>query len=193
MILLKDRIALLESDLLATPPRISTYSDLPFAILRYDPWEEWKARHEIRLLSARLRNAGREVVIISMASLLWEAIERCEGLEAIVQLEVERGFDAAQEQVNVYLSDPDWSPLADMLADKLKTLDRERTVAFLVRAGAMAPAIYQMSRLLDEMKGRTEVPAVLFYPGTLEGSRGLRFVNLPERETQGNYRVKIYG
>jgi hypothetical protein len=128
-----------------------------------------------------------------MASLLWEAIERCEGLEAIVQLEVERGFDAAQEQVNVYLSDPDWSPLADMLADKLKTLDRERTVAFLVRAGAMAPAIYQMSRLLDEMKGRTEVPTVLFYPGTLEGSRGLRFVNLPERETQGNYRVKIYG
>ena len=80
-----------------------------------------------------------------------------------------------------------------MLADKLKTLDRERTVAFLVRAGAMAPAIYQMSRLLDEMKGRTEVPTVLFYPGTLEGSRGLRFVNLPERETQGNYRVKIYG
>ena len=128
-----------------------------------------------------------------MASLLWEAIERCEGLEAIVQLEVERGFDAAHEQVNVYLSDPDWSPLADMLADKLKTLDRERTVAFLVRAGAMAPAIYQMSRLLDEMKGRTEVPTVPFYPGTLEGSRGLRFVNLPERETQGNYRVKIYG
>ena len=39
---LKDRIELLEDDLKAVPPRISVYHDLPFAILRYDPSEEWE-------------------------------------------------------------------------------------------------------------------------------------------------------
>ena len=34
---LKDSIALLESDLIAEPPRINVYRDLPFAIMRYDP------------------------------------------------------------------------------------------------------------------------------------------------------------
>ena len=38
---LKERIELLEDDLRAHPPRISAYSDLPFAILRYAPDEEW--------------------------------------------------------------------------------------------------------------------------------------------------------
>ena len=58
----------------------------------------------------------------------------------------------------------------------------------------MAPYIYYMSRLLDEMKGRTRVPAILFYPSSLEGTTGLRFMDMPMREAPlGNYRVKIYG
>ena len=50
---LKERIELLESDLKAVPPRISVYHDLPFAILRYDPSDEWELRREIRLLATR--------------------------------------------------------------------------------------------------------------------------------------------
>jgi hypothetical protein len=57
----------------------------------------------------------------------------------------------------------------------------------------MAPAIYHMSKLLDEMQGRTRVTTILFYPGTLEGTTGLRFMGLKDREALGNYRVKIYG
>ena len=41
---LKSRIELLETDLKAVPPRISVYHDLPFAILRYDPADEWELR-----------------------------------------------------------------------------------------------------------------------------------------------------
>lgn len=192
MLSLKGRIDLLESDLLADPPRISVYRDLPFAILRYEPHEEWELRREARLLVTRLEQAGRRVQVIPLAGLLWEAIEAAEGLDAIVRLERERGFEAAQEQVNVYLSDPDWQPLPDLLARRLAGLDPKRDVVFLTRAAAMAPAIYPMSKLLDEMKGRTEVIMILFYPGTLEGATGLRFMNLQDREPMGNYRVKIY-
>jgi hypothetical protein len=189
---LKERLELLESDLVATPPRISVYRELPFAILRYDPEEEWQLRDELRRMRTRLQEAQRPVVQISLAELLWEAIKRSEGHAAVVELEKARGFEAAQEQVTTYLSDSDWCPLPDLLAERLRPLDPARHVAFLVRAGAMAPSLYHMSRLLDEMQGRTSVPSVLFYPGGIEGATGLRFMNLPGRDAMGNYRVKIY-
>jgi len=66
-------------------------------------------------------------------------------------------------------------------------------VAFLVRVAAMAPGLYHMSKLLDQMHGKTRVTTVLFYPGSIEGTTGLRFMDLKDREALGNYRVKIYG
>jgi len=50
-----------------------------------------------------------------------------------------------------------------------------------------------MSKLLDEMKGKTRVTTILCYPGSLEGSTELRFMDLRDRDALGNYRVKIYG
>jgi hypothetical protein len=188
---LRDSIRALEEDLIANPMRISAYHDLPFAILRYDPEEEWDLRREVKYLTTRLHNAGKQVHTVSLAELLWEAIGDSEGLDAVVELERERGFEAAQEQVTTYISDPDWSPLPEMLRDRLEGLDPKRDVTFLVRAAAMAPAIYHMSSLLDKMQGKAKVPTVLFYPGA-EGSTGLHFMGLRERETTGNYRVKIY-
>ena len=193
MLSLRERFDLLEQDLLAKPPRVSVYRDLPFAILRYDPHEEWELRREARHLATRLGNQGWEVVTISLGTLLWEAIDATEGIQAIVDLERSRGFEAAQQQVTTYLSDPDFRPLADLIAERLAPLDPKRHVAFLLRAAAMAPSLYYMSRLLDEMQGRTEVTTILFYPGSLEGTTGLRFMDLPDREATGNYRVKIYG
>jgi hypothetical protein len=183
----------LEEDLTAEPMRISAYHDLPFAILRYDPEEEWSLRCEVRRLATRLGIAGKRVQIISLADLLWEAIEDSEGLEDLVALENARGLEVAQQQVTTYLSDPGWRPLPDLLEERLDGLDEDRDVAFLVRAAAMGPQIYHMSRLLDEMQGKTRVPTVLFYPGTLEGTNGLKFMGLGDREAMGNYRVKIYG
>lgn len=193
MLLLKECIDLLEKDLKASPPRVSVYNDLPFAILRYDPIDEWELRRELRLLSTRLESAGREVQIVSLADLLWKVIEETEGIDAVAQLERQRGFEAAQDQVTTYLSDTDWQPLPDALADKLKELDPSKHIVFLTRAPAMAPAIYHMSKLLDEMQGRTRVTTILCYPGTLEGVTGLRFMSLKGREALGNYRVKVYG
>lgn len=190
---LKERISLLESDLMARPRRISVYHDLPFAILRYDPCDEWRLRREARLLATRLQGSGKSVVTVSMADLLWEAIERSEGLDAIVELERERGYLAAQEQITTYLSDKDWCPLSSLLATRLEECDANQTIAFLTRVAVMAPGLYHMSKLLDEMQGKTLVPTIMFYPGSIEGTTGLRFMDLKDREALGNYRVKIYG
>lgn len=190
---LNDRIKLLEEDLLSDPPRISVYHDLPFAIFRYDPADEWVLRREARLLATRLEGAGKKTCILHMSDFLWKAIQDSEGLDAIIELERERGFLAAQEQVTTYLSDRDWHPLADLIAEHLRSLDASTKVVFLMRAASMAPGIYHMSKLLDQMQGKTSLHIILFYPGSLEGTTGLTFMSLKDREALGNYRVKIYG
>src|SRR6266705_3489319 len=95
---LKERIDLLENDLRAVPSRISVYHDLPFAILRYDPTEEWDLRREVKLLATRLEATGKEVHVIPMSELLWQAIEETEGIDEVVGLEPSRGYIAAQDQ-----------------------------------------------------------------------------------------------
>jgi hypothetical protein len=193
MLSLKDRIEWLERELPPNTPRFKIYDDLPFAILRYDPGDEWELRREVRHLKTRLAKAGREVELISLAQLLWTAIDDTEGLGVVTALERDQGFAAAQRQVSVYLSDDDFSPLPRMLEERLRGLDPDRHIAFLVRAASMGPSIYFLSQLLQQMQGRTRVPTVLFFPGYLEGTNALCFMGLPEREAHGNYRVKIYG
>jgi hypothetical protein len=194
---LDERISLLATDLLASPPRISVYADLPFAVLRYDPNQEgereWKLRRQLQLLRSRLQSHGKQVVMISLAELLWQAVDATEGMDAIVEEERGFGYSRTEETLNRILSDPDFAPLPDLVASCLSGLDPSRSVAFLMRAGAMAPGIYHMSKLLDEMQGRTAVPMVLCYPGGIEGTTGLKFMNLARSEPMGNYRVKIYG
>ena len=65
-------------------------------------------------------------------------------------------------------------------------------MAFLVRAGAMAPDIYHMSRLLEEMQGRTRVTTVLFYPGGIQGATGLGSDESTRPGADGELPRKIY-
>jgi len=196
---LRERLTPLENDLKAVPQRHAVYHDLPFAILHYSPHEEWELRREARLLATRLEAAGKTVQTIRMSDLLWMALDRLhqrdsdEGLEAVIALERERGFVEAQHQLTTYLSDKVWCPLWDLLAERLAGISPDNSIVFLTRVAAMAPGIFHMSMLLDKMQGRTRVPTILFYPGSIEGTTGLRFMNLQDREALGNYRVKIYG
>lgn len=196
---LKDSIAHLESDLKAVPPRINVYQDLPFAILRYEASDEWALRREIKLLATRLEAMGKAVHFISMSDLLWSALEQVqakdddEGLDALIALEQERGYVEAQQQLTTYLSSKVWRPLWEVLAERLAAIDPAHSIVFLTRVAAMSPGIFHMSMLLDKMHGQTTVTTILCYPGSIEGTTGLRFMDLKDRDALGNYRVKIYG
>ncbi len=50
--------------------------------------------------------------------------------------------------------------------------------------------MYRTSALLEQLKGKVQVPAVLFYPGELDGAAGLRFMGVLDAEH--NYRPKIF-
>lgn len=68
---LKERIEWLRRELPPNPPRFKLHEDLPFAILRYDPDEEWELRRQIKLLKAALESQGQSVTLLSLAELLW--------------------------------------------------------------------------------------------------------------------------
>jgi hypothetical protein len=166
--------------------------------MRYDPTDEWELRREIKLLATRLEAVGKEVHIILMSELLWSALEKVhlkdddEGLVALIELEKERGYVEAQQQVTTYLSSKVWIPLWDLLAERLASINPENSVVFLTRVAAMSPGIFHMSMLLEQMHGKIKVATILFYPGSIEGTTGLRFMDLKDRDALGNYRVKIY-
>ena len=192
---LAEEFKVLEDDLTSHPMRISAYHDLPFAIFRYDPWDEFNCRNYIRLLAHSLEaNHNKRVTPISLGEILWQVIDETEGLDAIVAEELQLGFSRTQQTVNSLLSYPEFIP-GERPGRTSPGTQSCHDIVFLVRAGALSPAMYRCSALLDELHGRVMVPIILFYPGTVEGQTSLRFMNLPDRDNVGpyNYRVKIYG
>lgn len=197
MLSFQERIELLEQDLKATPPAFTMSTDLPFAIFRYDPSradeDEWFVRSQIQLLATRTHNAtGKTVHIVSLATLYWKSITESEGINAVIELEVDRGFMKAEEQISIYLSEAEWRPLTDLLMNVAGDLDSAHNILFLTRAGVFAPSSYRLSSLLEQIMGKVQVPTVLFYPGTWRES--LNYLGLRgDDEPLGSYRVKIYG
>lgn len=196
MISLEDSLKQLELDLVAQPMRLAAHSDMPFAIFRYKPSDEFLLRKNLRLLAFSLsQNHHREAVFVSVSQLVWDIVKQCEGTEYLFKTESTRGFKAAQEHINKLLTSEDYRTAGKELISRIQHLDPAKHIVFLVRAGGFAPFIYKCSALLDDLHHQTMVPSVLFYPGSAEIGTDLRFYDLPVEGSLGvyNYRVKIYG
>lgn len=194
---LESRFVDLERKLKKQPLKLNPIKTLPFLIFHYQPREEWELRRLVKNIGIQLENEGKHIVYLSMEELLWESLEaieqqnQIEGYNAIVELEKDSGFLEAQDQIITYFSDNDCCPLVERIAKRLESLDPETHIVFLIHVAAMAPDLYQMHVLLDKLEGKTMVPTILFYPGTLDGITGLRFMDMRDRDPMGNYRVEI--
>lgn len=170
-------------------PQISAYHDMPYAIFRYPPEDEFAVRKEVTLLRTRLEQAGKRVTTVSLAECMAAALE-AKGLDAgsLADAEKSVGLATTIETVHEVLSE--YQPLDKLVADRIpKDADPMHHVVFIVRAGALFP-VYRTSSLLEQLKGEVQVPAVLFYPGELDGAAGLRFMGVLDAEH--NYRPKIF-
>jgi hypothetical protein len=180
----------LESVLELTDPRerISAYHDMPYALFRYDPDEEFELRKQATLLETRLTQKGKRVKRISLAECLNEAMCSQRPLDDWFAAEREHGTDTMVETVHSVLSE--YAPLVDLVAARMPDEPNpHRDVVFISRTGALFP-VYRTFSLLEQLKGRVSVPTVLFYPGDLDGAAGLRFMGVLAAEH--NYRPKIF-
>ncbi len=170
-------------------PAISAYHDMPYAIFRYPPEDEFAVRQEISLLKTRLEQIGKRVTVISLAACMGEALRK-EGMEeqALVEAELQVGLESTIETLHEVLST--YQPLDGIVADHIPAdANPLHDIVFITRAGALFP-IYRTSSLLEQLKGKVRVPSVLFYPGEMDGAAGLKFMGLLDAEH--NYRPKIF-
>lgn len=169
--------------------RISAYHNMPYAIFHYPAEEEIPLRAELAMLTTRLEQIGKRVTTISLAECLADALT-AEGLTTarIANAEKRTGTEKMTDTIHKVISER--RPLDDLVAARMpQEAAPLRDVVFIVRAGSLFP-FYRTSSLLEQLKGKLDVPAVLFYPGELDGVAGLKFMGVLDADH--NYRPKIF-
>ena len=134
---------------LADPrPKISAYSNMPYAIFRYPSEDEFAVRVEISLLRTRLEQAGKRVTRISLAECLSAAMEaESMTLSDLADQEKSLGLTPAIETMHNILSE--FQPLDKLVLERMpQPPDPFRDIVFIVRAGALFP-FYRTSSLLE--------------------------------------------
>lgn len=184
-------------------PQISTMRNYRFALLQYDPIEEFTVRQETQRLFADLKAHGWEVLPLDLQKLLITRIEALgeewtsrviETEKRMAGIETERGLNYLKSKVAPLIEGPDGIAAdcsREILAHVEKYPDRvDRTLALIGRAGALYP-FFRSSALLRHLDGRTQnVPVVLLYPGVRRGPTGLSFMGVLEPDS--DYRPRIY-
>ena len=169
-------------------PALSAYHDMPYALFRYDPEGEFPLRRELTMLCTRLEQKGKRVVRISLAECLDDSMKAVQPLEDWYEAEARHGTQVVVDTIHATLAEH--APLVDLVAERMPTdPDPLTDIVLINRTGALFPA-YRTFSLLEQLKGRVTVPTVLFYPGTLDGAAGLRFMGVLDAEH--NYRPKIF-
>ncbi len=201
---LKDKFAALRADLLHEHgPRISTMRNYRFAIVQYEPAQEFALRGEVQRLGVELRKGGWFVLSISLRQILLDRI-RAEDDDFVERVtEMERRTSARdQARGREYLKSK-LLPLIEGehgLAGECAAMIRQhvkdhperidRTLALIGRAGAIYP-FFRSSALLRELAGHTDnVPVVLLYPGLRLGPSSLSFMGILDPDS--DYRPRIY-
>lgn len=174
-----------------------------FAILQYDPANEFEVQEATQRLFSELKAHGWEVLSIDLQQLLLRRIRNMgedwsmrviEREKRLSKSSPQRALNFVRDKVSPLIDGPD-GIAADCSAAIVEQVDREpekvdRTLAIIGRAGSLYP-FFRSSALLRDLDGRTKnVPVVLLYPGQRHGSTTLSFMG--ELEPDSDYRPRIY-
>lgn len=201
---LQEAFAALRRDLIHEDgPRISTMRNYRFAIVQYDPADEFKLRVEVQRLSSDLVANGWMVLSLDLQTLMLDRV-RAQGrewAEKVTQMEQrmaaiapERGLNYLKSKLAPLVEGPagiaaDVSRVICEYADKHPE-KVDRTLALIGRAGSLYP-FFRSSALLRHLDGRTRnVPVVLLYPGERRGPTALSFMGMINPDS--DYRPRIY-
>jgi hypothetical protein len=200
-----EAIAALRRDLIDPEdgPQISTMRNYRFAIVQYDPKDEFPMRAEVQKLIAELVTKGWYVLSIDLQKLLLERI-RAQGddwLSRVIDMEkrtaereLDRGLNYLKSKLMPLVEGP--KGLAGDCKRLIKNFvaehpdEADRTLVLIGRAGGLYP-FFRSSALLRHLDGQTDnVPVVLLYPGSKQGPTSLSFMGLLAPDS--DYRPRIY-
>jgi Domain of unknown function (DUF1788) len=197
-------IADLRKDLLDEGgPRISTMRNYRFAILLYDPTEEFDLRREIRGLSDELKGSGWNVLSISLQKLMIERLKQVNPkvLDSIIRMEhrlydkdPDRALNHLKEKISLQIGRADGiaKDVIDWIDEFVEKypVESNRTLILIGRTGSLYP-FFRTSALLKHLDGKTRnLPVVLLYPGKRQERQSLSFMG--ELSADRDYRPRVY-
>ena len=183
-------------------PKISTMRNYRFAILQYEPKEEFLLRERIRWLTDELKGRGWSICSISLHQLLLDRLKQQDPQvrDSWIKMErrlygkdEDRALNYLKDKIAQYVEGPDGIVkdvirLISEFADQIEDHD-DRVLVLLGRTGALYPFL-RSSAMLKHLDGKTfNLPVVLLYPGEIE-DRALRFMG--ELHPDRDYRPRIY-
>lgn len=184
-------------------PRISTMRNYRFAIVQYDPEQEFEVRAQVQQLHSDLVANGWVVLTLDLQRLFLERI-RAQGTEweervvameqRLAAMSPQRGLSYVKSKLEPLIEGAD-GIASDCSREILKHAEEypdrsDRTLVLIGRAGALYP-FFRSSALLRHLDGRTaNLPVVLLYPGERRGATGLSFMG--ELPPDNDYRPRIY-
>jgi hypothetical protein len=143
-------------------------------------------KHLPRWMS-KMRDAGFEVLRVSLADLLWSTVDDSGRWE--IWLDLEAGADV--DQINESLRDVlrQGNAFVGRVAEVIESAP-EGTVVLLTEAELLHP--YFRTRTIEsQLHDRVKTPTVIFYPGRRSGQYGLHFLDF--YPVDGNYRSTLFG
>lgn len=200
-----EAIAALRSDLIDPEdgPRISTMRNYRFAIVQYSPEHEYAMRAEVQRLVSELEAKGWFVLTIDLQKLLLDRIrsQPDEWAEKVIAMEtrmaerqLDRGLNYLKSKLLPLVEGPEGLAgdcrrlIQDFVQKHPEKADQ--TLVLIGRAGGLYP-FFRSSALLRHLDGQTgNVPVVLLYPGTKQGSTSLSFMGVLNPDS--DYRPRIY-
>ena len=174
-----------------------------FALLQYNPVDEFTVRQETQRLFSDLKASGWEILPLDLHKLLLKRIaaqgeefaQKVIAMEKrMAEIETSRGLNYLKSKITPLIEGPDGIAAdcsREILAHVEKHPDKvDRTLALIGRAGALYP-FFRSSALLRHLDGKTgNVPVVLLYPGQRRGPAALSFMGILDPDS--DYRPRIY-
>jgi hypothetical protein len=201
---LEEAFAALRRDLISEDgPRISTMRNYRFAIVQYEPSEEFTLRNEVQKLTSELVANGWLILSINLQKVFLDRIrsqgdhwvERVINMEQqMFNIEPQRGLNYLKTKLAPLIEGPTGiaADCSEIISNFIKQRPdkADRTITLIGRAGSLYP-FFRTSALLKHLDGRTgNVPVILLYPGERRGSTGLSFMG--ELNPDNDYRPRIY-
>jgi hypothetical protein len=174
-------------DKIRDPDALNPAKSDPVFYFAYPPELMLDLKKHLPRWTSKLREAGFEVRRVSLADILWRAVDQSGRWDT--WLDLEQGADA--EQINEAVRDVlrQANAFVDRVVEVVESAP-EGTVVLLTEAELLHPYFRTRtieSRLHDRVKG----PTVIFYPGRRSGQYGLHFLDF--YPVDGNYRSTLLG
>lgn len=201
---LKEKIDDLRKDLLnPNGIQISTMNNYSFAILQYEPAEEFLMRQLINDLVSEIRQYGWKVKNVDLFDLMIRRLkdendeqtikEIIDGEKRLFQ---RKGISRSLNHLKQTMVG-DLEGINGISSDVIKEIELlvgdskpTKTLIFISRAGSLYP-FYRTSGLLRYLDGKTgNVPVILLYPGSRPSETSLSFMD--EHQPDSDYRPRIY-